>query len=82
MGPPLTKVLFHPRRARILESLVEGAATPAQISERIGQGTGQVAYHLAVLSETGCIRPIEANGEGAERAYEAAPAATRARARP
>lgn len=78
----MARVLFHPRRALILASLGEGAGTPAQLSQRLGQGIGPVAYHLRVLAAAGCIRPVESEGADAELAYEAVAPATRARARP
>jgi DNA-binding transcriptional ArsR family regulator len=83
MPPRLTNVLCHPRRAQILESLEEGAATPAQLAERVDQGIGQVAYHVAILTEAGCVRAVggaEKKRKTVERAYEALPPAKWARA--
>ena len=82
MPPRMTKVLCHPRRAQILESLEKGAATPAQLAERVDQNVGQVAYHVAILSKAGCVRAVgdDEERDAIERAYEALPPAKWAQA--
>lgn len=77
MAAPLDKALGNPLRARILESLAEGAASPAQLSERFGQELNRIAYHVAILAEAGCIRSVETRrARGAvEHVYEPALAA-------
>lgn len=81
--PRMTKVLCNPGRARILESLEEDSATPAQLAERVGQGIGQVAYHVWILTEAGCVRAVGDDEEPAavERVYEALPPVKWAQAR-
>lgn len=74
MAPQLDRALHNPLRARILESLGEGAASPAQLSERFGEDLNRIAYHVTVLADAGYIRPVKtrkARGTG-ERVYETA----------
>ncbi|HET7177950.1 MAG TPA: winged helix-turn-helix domain-containing protein [Solirubrobacterales bacterium] len=74
MASRLDKALFNPLRARILESLAEGAASPAQLSERFGEDLDRIAYHVTILAEAGCIRSVETRRErgAVEHVYEPA----------
>jgi predicted transcriptional regulator len=76
MASPLARALYNPWRARILESLTKSAASPAQLADRLGTDLTRIAYHVTILAEAGCIRPVETKrGRGAvERVYEPAPA--------
>lgn len=70
------RVLCHPLRTRIIESLTEASASSAQLAERLEGNLHQVSYHVAILAEAGFIRPVATRAEHrtAGRVYELAPA--------
>ncbi|MFH8347845.1 helix-turn-helix domain-containing protein [Streptomyces sp. NPDC018045] len=58
--------LAHPLRMRIFELLtLDGPATSARLSERLGENTGTVSWHLRHLAEHGFIE--EETGRGTKR---------------
>jgi predicted transcriptional regulator len=76
MSSPLARVLCNPTRARILEILTEDAASAAQLAERFDGDRKRITYHVMILAEAGCIRPVETKEErgAVERVWEPAPA--------
>lgn len=55
----------------VLERIASGAASPRQIAEATGEPLGRIAYHVAVLHRTGCIRPVDpASAETSDCVYE------------
>lgn len=58
--------LAHPLRVRLLELLkLDGPATSTGLSERLGENTGTVSWHLRHLAEHGFIE--EETGRGTKR---------------
>ncbi|MCQ4042544.1 ArsR/SmtB family transcription factor [Streptantibioticus rubrisoli] len=58
--------LAHPLRMRIFEMLsLDGPATATRLSERLGENTGTVSWHLRHLAEHGFIE--EETGRGTRR---------------
>ncbi|MEU7455647.1 winged helix-turn-helix domain-containing protein [Streptosporangium roseum] len=58
--------LAHPLRMRLLDLLkLDGPATSAGLSERLGEKTGTVSWHLRLLAEHGFIE--EETGRGTRR---------------
>ncbi|WP_371781153.1 helix-turn-helix domain-containing protein [Streptosporangium subroseum] len=58
--------LAHPMRVRLLELLkLDGPATSTGLSERLGENTGTVSWHLRHLAEHGFIE--EETGRGTKR---------------
>lgn len=51
----LAKALSNSLRARALDLIAEGVASPKAISERLGLDVRTVAYHVRVLRELECI---------------------------
>ncbi len=54
----LLRALSHPLRQRILRSLDQGEASPAQLSRELGEPIGNVSYHVKVLSQLGAIELV------------------------
>jgi hypothetical protein len=55
----------------ILERIASGPASPRQIAEATGEPLGRIAYHVAVLHRTSCVRPVDpANAETSDCVYE------------
>jgi len=60
--------LAHPLRMRILEALnADGPATSARLSERLGESTGTISWHLRHLAEHGFIEEEVGRGTKRER---------------
>jgi DNA-binding transcriptional ArsR family regulator len=53
----LHRVLGHPVRARVLELLCEGKASPSEVARKMGVPVGNVAYHVRVLRDGDWIVP-------------------------
>src|SRR5215208_348994 len=59
LGPNLAKALSHPLRHRILERLSAGGeASPNQLAKRLDAPLSNVAYHVRVLLDLGCIELV------------------------
>jgi hypothetical protein len=71
----LVRALAHPLRVQILEVLTERVASPIGISEEIGSGLTDVAYHTRALDKCGCLELVDtARRRGAtEHFYKALP---------
>ncbi|GAA2791942.1 helix-turn-helix domain-containing protein [Kitasatospora paracochleata] len=68
--------LAHPLRMRILDELRErGPATSARLSDRLGESTGTISWHLRHLAEHGFITEEPDRGTRRERWWRAAGAA-------
>ncbi|MCU7824921.1 ArsR/SmtB family transcription factor [Kitasatospora sp. DSM 101779] len=62
------RALAHPLRVRILDALsAEGPATSARLSERLGESTGTISWHLRLLAEHGFIEEDTGRGTRRER---------------
>ncbi|MEU1628162.1 helix-turn-helix domain-containing protein [Streptomyces sp. NPDC020096] len=60
--------LAHPLRMRIFELLsLDGPATATRLSERLGENTGTVSWHLRHLAEHGFIEEEAGRGTKRER---------------
>lgn len=60
--------LAHPLRMRILDVLgADGPATSARLSERLGESTGTISWHLRHLAEHGFIEEEVGRGTRRER---------------
>ncbi|MGW1893487.1 ArsR/SmtB family transcription factor [Streptomyces sp. NPDC002004] len=65
--------LAHPLRMRILDMLgLDGPATATQLSERLGENTGTVSWHLRNLAEHGFIVEEKERGTRRERWWKRA----------
>jgi DNA-binding transcriptional ArsR family regulator len=54
----LFKALAHPLRFQALMILNERIASPNELSKELGEGLGQVSYHVKVLLESNCIELV------------------------
>ncbi|RAJ42656.1 helix-turn-helix protein [Kitasatospora sp. SolWspMP-SS2h] len=65
--------LAHPLRMRLLDELrLNGPATSARLSERTGESTGTVSWHLRHLAAHGFIEEESGRGTKRERWWRAA----------
>ncbi|MEZ5077423.1 MAG: hypothetical protein R2725_08275 [Solirubrobacterales bacterium] len=73
----MVRALAHPLRVRILEILTERVASPNGMSETLGAGLTDVAYHTRTLDRCGCLDLVRtARKRGAtEHFYKAQPRA-------
>jgi DNA-binding transcriptional ArsR family regulator len=55
----LAKALSSSLRARALNLIAEGVASPKAIAGALGLDVRSVAYHVRVLRELGCIELVE-----------------------
>lgn len=55
----LAKALSNSVRAQALALIAEGVASPNLIAERLGLDVRNVAYHVRVLKELGCVELVE-----------------------
>jgi DNA-binding transcriptional ArsR family regulator len=53
------RALAHPIRARALELLAVGPASPRQIAHGLGEPLGTVSYHVQTLLRLGLIELLE-----------------------
>ena len=67
------KALAHPTRVRIVAMLSERRASPVELSEKLGETLGTVAYHVRTLRNLGIIKLVSTRQRrGAiEHIYEA-----------
>lgn len=69
--------LAHPLRMRIIERLrLYGPATSAKLSERLGESTGTISWHLRHLAEHGFIEEELGRGTRRERWWRRVPYTT------
>jgi DNA-binding transcriptional ArsR family regulator len=55
----MAKALAHPLRAKVLNRLNEGVASPNEMSRELGEPLGNVSYHVKALLELGCIELVD-----------------------
>jgi DNA-binding transcriptional ArsR family regulator len=55
----LASAISHPTRLHTMRVLGERVASPAEIAAEINEPVNNVAYHVKVLAELGCIELIE-----------------------
>jgi DNA-binding transcriptional ArsR family regulator len=55
----IVKALSHPIRMRALAIMNERVASPVEIARDLDENLGQVAYHVKILDELGCIELVE-----------------------
>ncbi len=67
------RVLAHPLRLRLLQSLAERPATAKQVAEQLGEPPTRLYHHVQVLERGGLIRlrEVRPNRGTTERYYEA-----------
>jgi DNA-binding transcriptional ArsR family regulator len=58
IDPRLMKALSHPLRQRILQALNRRVASPAELSEELGESLGNVSYHVKILAELEAIELV------------------------
>jgi DNA-binding transcriptional ArsR family regulator len=58
IDPRLMKALSHPLRQRILTALNQRVASPAELSEELGESLGNVSYHVKILAELEAIELV------------------------
>ena len=76
-GVQQLKALSHPVRVRMLGMLrVDGPATATSLAERLGLNSGATSYHLRQLAQHGFVVDDPERGNGRERWWRAAHAAT------
>lgn len=75
IDPRLVRAVGHPLRIQILEVLTDRVASPNLLSEELGAGLSDVAYHTRALDRYGCLELVEtAQRRGAtEHFYKATP---------
>jgi DNA-binding transcriptional ArsR family regulator len=56
--PSIYKALSHPLRMRLLSALTDREASPKELSVELGEALGNVAYHMRMLEELGCIELV------------------------
>jgi DNA-binding transcriptional ArsR family regulator len=71
LDPRLAKALSSPVRAQALRLIGDGIASPKAIAEALGSDVRNVAYHVRVLRELGCIELTETHQRrgGLEHVY-------------
>jgi DNA-binding transcriptional ArsR family regulator len=55
----MAKALAHPLRAKVLERLNAGVASPNELSRELDEPLGNVSYHVKALLELGCIELVD-----------------------
>jgi DNA-binding transcriptional ArsR family regulator len=71
--PRYLKALAHPTRIRVLAMLREQRASPVELSARLGESLGTVAYHVRTLKGLGLIKLVATRQRrgATEHIYEA-----------
>ena len=71
--PRYLKALAHPTRIRVLAMLRERRASPVELSDRLGESLGTVAYHVRTLKNLGLIKLVATRQRrgATEHIYEA-----------
>jgi DNA-binding transcriptional ArsR family regulator len=54
----IAKALAHPLRARILQRLGEGVASPGELAVELDASLGVVSYHVRMLREYACVELV------------------------
>lgn len=74
MDPNLRKVFAQAVRAEILERIGKRPSSARDLAAATGEPLSKMTYHVAVLHEAGCIRPLDPGSEAgpSEVVYEVA----------
>jgi DNA-binding transcriptional ArsR family regulator len=55
----LAKAMSHPLRIRLLVELTKGVHSPKMVADLVGEPVENVAYHVKVLRDLGCIELVD-----------------------
>ena len=55
----LAKAMSHPLRMRLLVELTKGVHSPKMVADLVGEPVENVAYHVKVLRDLGCIELVD-----------------------
>lgn len=77
MDPHLRKVFAQAVRAEILERIGKRPSNARELAEATGEPLSKMTYHLTVLHQAGCIRPVGTHAasqpvDPGDRVYEVA----------
>lgn len=74
MDPHLRKVFAQAVRAEILERIGKRPCSARELAELSGEPLSKMTYHVTVLYEAGCIRPVgpDVEDDPGDRVYEIA----------
>jgi DNA-binding transcriptional ArsR family regulator len=72
LDPHLRKVFAQAVRAEILERIGKRPSSARDLVEATGEPLSKMTYHLSVLHQAGCIRPVgpHIDADPGERVYE------------
>ena len=65
----LAKAMSNPIRLRLLAMFNEGVTTPKDLAERLGEPLENVAYHVRILKELGCIELVRTEPRRGAKAH-------------
>jgi predicted ArsR family transcriptional regulator len=69
-SPQLATAVGHPTRARVLTVLNDRVASPKELAAEINEPLNNVAYHVDILKELGCIELVKTKQSGGGRVVE------------
>lgn len=69
-SPQLATAVAHPTRVRVLTVLNDRIASPKELAEEIDESLNNVAYHIEILKELGCIELVKAEPSAGGRVVE------------
>ena len=55
----MAKAMSHPLRARVLNRMNEGVASPVELAKEFGEPLGNVSYHVRALLDLECIELVK-----------------------
>ena len=55
----LAKAMSHPLRMRLLVEMTKGVHSPKMVADLVGEPVENVAYHVKVLRDLGCIELVD-----------------------
>jgi DNA-binding transcriptional ArsR family regulator len=69
-SPQLATAVAHPTRVRALTVLNDRVASPKELAEEIDEPLNNVAYHVEILKELGCIELVKTEPSAGGRVVE------------
>lgn len=69
-SPQLATAMAHPTRVRIVTVLNEREASPKELAAEIEESLNNVAYHVEILKNLGCIELVRTQPSGGGRVIE------------
>lgn len=69
-SPQLATAMAHPTRVRVLTVLNDRVASPKELAAEIDESLNNVAYHVDILKELGCIELVKTEPSGGGRVIE------------